>query len=171
MISEKIQQAFNDQVNAELFSAYLYLSMHHYFQAEGLPGFANWMYVQTLEEMTHAQKFFDFVNERNGRVILKAIETPQSEWESPLDAFKDALKHEEYITGQINDLLKLSRDENDYAAESFLKWFIDEQVEEEASVQEIIDKLKLMAESGHGLYIIDRELAQRTFVPPAAEGQ
>jgi len=170
MISEKIQQAFNDQINAETHSAYLYWSMVAYFESINLTGFASWMRCQVQEEMVHATKFFDFINERGGRVGLTAIEAPATEWDSPLAAFEAAYTHEQYITGRINDLVQLAREENDHAAEIFLQWFVTEQVEEEASADEVVQQLKLMAGAPGGLFMLDRELGQRVFAPPAAEG-
>ena len=170
MISEKIQQAFNDQINAETHSAYLYWSMVAYFESINLTGFASWMRCQAQEEMVHATKFFDFINERGGRVRLTAIEAPATEWDSPLAAFEAAYTHEQYITGRINDLVKLAREENDHAAEIFLQWFVTEQVEEEASADEVVQQLKLMAGAPGGLFMLDRELGPRVFTPPATEG-
>jgi ferritin len=170
MISKKIQQAFNDQINAETHSAYLYWSMVAYFESINLKGFASWMRCQIQEEMVHATKFFDFINERGGRVALTAIESPATEWDSPLAAFEAAYAHEQYITGRIDDLVKLAREENDNAAGIFLQWFVTEQVEEEASADEVVQQLKLMAGAPGGLFMLDRELGQRIFTPPAAQG-
>ena len=161
MLSKKVQDALNVQINAELYSAYLYLAMTAYFEAENLRGFANWMRVQASEEMTHAMKFYDFVNERNGRVILQPIAAPQSEWNAPLAVFEDAYKHEQEVTGMINRLVDLSVKESDHATQSFLQWFVDEQVEEEANAYNVIQDLKRVAESAHGLFMLDRELGQR----------
>jgi len=171
MISEKIQKAFNDQLNAETHSAYLYWSMVAYFESISLPGFAAWMRAQVQEEMVHALKFFDTLNERGGRVLLKPLEGPATEWDSPLAAFEAAYKHEQYITGRINDLVKLAREESDNASEIFLQWFVTEQVEEEDSVDKVVRQLKLVGGEGGGLLLLDRELGQRTFTPPPAKGQ
>ena len=171
MISEKMQQAINEQINAELHSAYLYLSMAAYFQNENLPGFAGWMTAQAQEEMVHAMKFFRFLCERGGRVLLEAIAAPQRQWDSPAAAFEAALAHERYITGRINDLLALARSENDPASEIFLQWYVTEQVEEEASAESVVSRLKLTAGAPGGLFMLDRELGQRTFTPPAGEGE
>ncbi len=170
MLSEKMQQALNDQINAETFSAYLYKAMQAYFDSISLKGFAQWMSVQVQEETFHADKFFNFIQERNGRVKLMKIEEPQFEWDSPLAAFEAALKHEQYITSRINNLVAVARAENDPASESFLKWFVDEQVEEEANATEIVDHLKLMGDFKGGLFMMDRELGQRVFVPPVSGG-
>ncbi len=169
MLSEKMQKALNDQVNAELFSFYLYLSMAAYFEAENLPGFATWMRMQADEEMIHAMKFFDYINERNGRVNLGAIEAPKTEWDSALAAFEEALEHEKYISGRINDLVALAIAENDHATNSFLQWFVDEQVEEEASVDAVVQDLRRVADFPPGIFMMDRELGTRG--PAAAEGE
>ncbi len=161
MIGKKMQQALNDQVNAELYSAYLYLAMSAYFHSENLPGSASWMRVQAAEEVNHAMKIFDFVNERAATITLKAIDKPQPKWDSPLDAFKAALKHEKYVTSRINDLVNIAQKEKDHATNSFLQWFVDEQVEEESSVDEIVNKLKMLQKAPGGSFIMDRELAQR----------
>jgi ferritin len=167
MIGEKMQDALNGQLNAELYSSYLYVSMSAYFQNINLGGFANWMRVQAQEELVHAMKFFDFVNERGGRVILKPIEGPPTDWESPLDVFEAAYKHEQKVTGLINDLVDLALAERDHATNIFLQWFVTEQVEEEDSANAVIQKLKLMGDAKGGLFMIDQELGQRIFTPPA----
>ena len=167
MLNAKIQDAFNEQINAELFSSYLYLSMSVWAESQGLRGMANWMRLQAQEEKMHATKFMDFVNECDGRVLLKAIEGPQTEWSSPLAVFEDTCKHEGKITGMINNLVDLAVREKDHAANIFLQWFVTEQVEEEAAARDIRDRLKLVGTGGPGLYMIDRELAQRP--APAAE--
>jgi ferritin len=169
MIGEKIETAFNEQINWELYSAYLYLSMSAYFLSINLNGFANWMRVQALEEVTHAMKFFDFINERSGRVALLETKAPPKDWESPLAAFEDAYEHECFVSSRINDLVNLSLDEKDHASNNFLQWFVGEQVEEEASVDEVAQKLKIIGGDGGGLFMLDQELGQRVFTPPAAE--
>lgn len=169
MLNQKLEKELNSQINKELFSAYLYMSMSAYFQSVDLTGFANWMQIQAQEELSHAQKFYDFINERGGRVVLEAIDKPQADWESPQIAFEDSLKHEEFITKSINDLVSVSQEEKDYATQIFLQWFVTEQVEEEASVNEILNKMKLMKDAPGALFMLDRELGQRQFVPPAAE--
>lgn len=168
MISKKVEKALNAQVNAELYSAYLYLSMESYFQSKNLNGFANWMRVQTQEEVSHAMKIYDFINERGGRALLKAIEGPQTEWKSPLAAFEAAYAHEQKVTGLINDLVDLSIKEKDHATNIFLQWFVEEQVEEEASADAIVQQLKLMEKAPGGMFMLDRELGQRVFTPPAS---
>ncbi len=169
MLAQKIEEAFNEQVNWELYSGYLYLSMSAYFQSINLTGAASWMRVQTLEEGAHAMKFFDFINERGGRVTLGEIKTPPKEWESPLAAFEDAYEHEQFVTRRINELVDLCIEEKDHASNNFLQWFVSEQVEEEASVDEVVQKLKLAGGRGGGLFMIDRELGQRVFTPPTAQ--
>ena len=161
MISQKMQDAFNDQINAEMYSAYLYYAMAQYFEATSLNGFAAWMKTQAEEEMMHAVKFADQVNERDGRVELKAIEAPPLEWKNPLEVFEEVLKHEQKVTGLINDLVTLSQEEKDHAAYSFLQWFVNEQVEEEATAREILDDLKLIGDDRSGLFMVNRELGQR----------
>ncbi|MBI5251320.1 MAG: ferritin [Desulfomonile tiedjei] len=168
MINEKIQDAFNEQLNAELYSSYLYLSMAAYFQSVNLEGLASWMRCQAQEEILHAMKFYNFINERAGRVLLAAIEGPPIKWESPLAAFEDAYRHEEKVTGLINNLVDLAIQEKDHAANAFLQWFVNEQVEEESSVDAVVHQLKLAGDQGSGLFMIDRELATRVFVLPPA---
>lgn len=168
MIKKNIQKALNKQINAELYSAYLYLSMSAYFQSINLAGFANWMRVQALEEMTHADKFYNFIVERGGRVELEAIEAPPKEWASPLAVFENAYKHEQKVTSMINDLVDLAIKEKDHASNIFLQWFVTEQVEEEASADEVVQKLKLAGDKGSGLFMLDGELSKRVFTPPAA---
>lgn len=167
MMSKKMEKALNEQINAEAYSAYLYLAMAAYFEAENLPGLASWMRIQTQEETAHALKFFDFVNERRGRVVLKAIDQPQKEWKSPLAAFEAAFAHEQLVTGRINDLVNLAVEEKDHATGAFLQWFVNEQVEEETSVDRIVQMLKMAEKAPGAMFMIDRELGQRTFTPPA----
>ena len=171
MIDKKMQGAFNEQIKAELYSAYLYLSMVAYFESVNLPGFANWMRAQTQEEVMHAMKIYDYVNERGGRVILKSIGEPQTEWESPLAAFEAAYEHEQKVTGLINGLVNLAIEEKDHAANMFLQWFINEQVEEENNADAIVQKLKLMADAPGGMYMLDNEMGQRVFTPPVTKGE
>ena len=168
MISKKMEDALNGQVNAELYSAYLYLSMEAYFTSLNLFGFAKWMRVQTQEEMTHAIKIYDFVHQRGGRMVLDAIEKPQSQWKSPLAVFEAVYKHEQKVTGLINELVNLAIREKDHATNSFLKWFVDEQVEEEANADAIVQDLKRVGKASEGLFLMDRELATRRYTPPPA---
>ena len=170
MISKKMQNAFNEQINAELYSSYLYLSMEAYFQSVNLPGFAGWMRVQTQEEIMHAIKMYDYLIQRGGTVMLKQIAGPQTQWKSPLNTFEAVYKHEQKVTGLIDDLVNLAIEEKDHAANMFLQWFVNEQVEEESNADLIVKKLKLMADAPGGLYMLDNELAQRVFTPPAAQG-
>ncbi|MCT4637312.1 MAG: ferritin [Bacteroidales bacterium] len=167
MINSKVEAAINEQINAEFWSAYLYLSMANYFNSIGLSGFANWMEVQFEEEVFHARKFMTYLNERGGRVLLKPIEEVQTEWEGTLNVFEDTLAHEEKVTSLVNNLMDIAIKESDHATKSFLQWFIDEQVEEEANVSEILDSLRLINGEGHGLFMMDKEMKARTFVPPA----
>jgi ferritin len=168
MIDEKMQEALNKQVNAEIYSAYLYLSMSAYFQSVNLSGFANWMRVQWQEELAHGQKFYDYVNERGGRVVLQAVEAPPSEWDSPLAVFEHVYEHEQKVTGMINKLVDLAVETKDHATNNFLQWFVSEQVEEEASADEVVQKLKLVGDDPSGLFMIDQDLGQRVFVAPTA---
>ena len=171
MISKKMQKALNGQLNAELYSAYLYLSMAAYFETADLAGFANWMRVQDSEERLHAMKFYDYILERGGKVTLGSIEAPPSDWNSPLAVFEATLTHEQKVTGLINDLVNLAVAERDHATEIFLQWFVTEQVEEEASADQVVQKLKLMGDASGGLFMLDREMAQRVFTPPTASAE
>ena len=170
MISKKMQEALNGQVNAEMYSAYLYLSMESYFKSLNLNGFDTWMRVQTQEEMMHAMKIYDFINERGGRVILKSIEGPPAKWDSPLAVFEAVYAHEQKVTGLINALVDLAIEEKDHATNSFLQWFVNEQVEEESTADEIVKQLKMMENAPGGMFMLDRELGQRVLTPPASEG-
>ena len=169
MLSERMLNALNRQVNAELYSAYLYLSMAAYFESINLKGFANWMKIQAQEELSHAMKFFDYINERGGRVKLEAIEKPPNEWDSPLHAFEATYEHEQKVTKMINDLVNMAMEEKDHATYNMLQWFVAEQVEEEASADEIRQQLRLIGEDGRGILMLDRELGKRVFVPPQKE--
>lgn len=171
MISKKMEEALNGQVNAEMYSAYLYLSMESYFKSLDLNGFANWMRVQTQEEMVHAMKIYDFINGRGGRILLKAIEGPPTQWDSPRAVFEAAYAHEQKVTGLINGLVDMAIKEKDHATHTFLQWFVNEQVEEEASADTVVQQLKMMENAPGGLFMLDRELAQRVFTPPPAQGQ
>ena len=161
MLSKKIENAINKQINAELWSAYLYLSMSAYFESINLGGFATWMRVQAQEEVGHAMRFYNHVIERRSRISVAAITATPVNWKSPLNAFEDAFKHEQKVTGMINDLANMAAAEKDHATASMLKWFIDEQVEEELSTDTIVKKLKMIGANTGGLYILDRELSQR----------
>lgn len=163
MLSEKIQDALNAQVNAEQYSAQLYLSMSAYFESIDLAGAANWMRVQASEETSHAMKLFGYIAERGGRIKLSSFDAPPIEWASALEVFEAALAHERHVTSLINNLVGLARSESDYMTDNFLQWFIAEQVEEEASAEGVVNKLKL-AGDGSGLFMIDSELGTRVFV-------
>ena len=171
MLKKEMEQALNDQINAELYSSYLYLSMAAYCDSLSLSGFSNWFKIQAQEEVTHAMKFFNFVSERGGRVQLKPIEGPQTEWESPLAAFEATYKHETHVTELLNKPVDLSIKLSDHAANTMLQWFVAEQVEEEAGADEIVQHLRLVKGEGHGLFLIDRELGQRVFTQPATTGE
>ncbi len=168
MLTDKMEKAINGQINAELYSAYLYLAMAAWFQEQDLPGFAGWMRIQVQEEQFHAMKMFDHVLERGGRTDLGAIDAPPGDWKAPLEVFKATLEHEQMVTGLINDLVYLARDERDNATEIFLQWFVKEQVEEEDAASGILGQLKLVEGSPQALFLMDRELGQRVFTPPAA---
>lgn len=166
MISEKMNAAFNKQIKDEMYSSNLYLSMVSYFEEVGLKGFANWMRIQVQEENAHAMGLFDYLIERDGRVIVEAIDKPEFEWDSPLACFEAVYKHEQLVTSLINSLVDVAEQEKDRAAISFLQWYIKEQVEEEANCSEICAKLKLIGDDKHALLLIDQELGARTFVAP-----
>jgi ferritin len=168
MLSKKLQDALNEQMNREFFSEYQYLSMAAYFEHHDLDGFANFFHVQAQEEHLHAMKFFRFTGDRGGRVILKAIDAPKVEFKSALDVFEAALKHEQYVTQSIDALMNLAIKEGDHAVISFLKWFVDEQVEEEKQAQILVSKLRLINGEGHGMLMLNAELAAKTFNPVTA---
>jgi ferritin len=170
MLKEKMQEALNKQINEELYSAYLYLSMSAYFDNTGLKGFANWMMVQYKEETDHAMKIYNYLLSQGATIKLLPIQQPPHEWESPLHAFQETLKHEQHITQCINDLVDLAEELKDRATYNFLQWYIDEQVEEEENDREIIDKLELIGDSKNGLFMLDKDLAQRVYVPLMQEG-
>lgn len=161
MISEKIQSAFNEQIKHELDSDYLYLSMAAWFKSLGWDGMAHWMTLQAKEEYVHAMKFFDHINERGGRVTLLGLDKPKSEWASPLQAFQEAYKHEQQITARINNLVKLANEQGDYAAIPLLNWFVNEQIEEEASTSKAAQTLERVGTSGSGLVMLDKQFGKR----------
>lgn len=167
MLKETMEKALNEQINAELYSSYLYYSMSAYFESQNLKGFANWMRVQAMEEMFHADKFFKFLNNRGGRVLLQAIAAPKTQWGSIEEVIQETLQHERHVTARIHNLAELSMTEKDFATKTFLDWFVNEQVEEEASVDEILHNVKMASHSQQTLFMLDRELATRTFVMPA----
>ena len=167
MISAKIEKAMNEQLNYELYSSYIYLSMAASLERQGLPGFANWMRVQTQEEVSHAYKFYHHILERGGKVTLTQIDGPKTDWPDALSAFEEALEHERKVTARINNMMTLALDEKDHASATFLQWFVNEQVEEEATADEIIQKLKLASEYKAALFMMDKEMETRVFVAPA----
>lgn len=166
MIKEEVRTSLNEQVNAELYSAYLYLSMSAYFKNINLNGFARWLEVQALEELTHAMKFFNFITERGGRAVMQPIGGPPTTWESPLAACEEIYAHEIKVTGLIHGLLDIATLHKDYATVNFLQWFVGEQVEEETSADAIVQKLKLVGGDGSGLLLLDQEMGLRVFTPP-----
>jgi len=166
MIKKALENALNEQINAEFHSAYIYLSMSSYFLSVGLAGYANWMRVQYQEELAHATRFFDYVNERGGRVKLAPIGEVQVNFEGVVDVYEKTLEHEQLVTGMINKLMDISIQESDHATKSFLQWFVDEQVEEEANVEQILNNLKLIKGEGQGLLMMDREMQTRVYVNP-----
>ena len=168
MLDTRMEEAINRQINAEIYSGYLYLSMAAQFADLGMAGGQNWMTVQYQEELSHAQKMFDYVIERGGRVTLAPIEGPQTEWKAGLAMFEDAYAHEQKVTGLINDLATLALDLKDHATHNFLQWFIAEQVEEEATASDMVQKFTMAGEHPAGMYQLDKELAARVFTPPAA---
>ena len=161
MLGKKLQDAMNEQIKNELYSAYLYLSMSAYCEAANLPGFAHWMRMQAQEEVEHAMKFYQFIYERGGRVVLQAIDQPTIEFQSPLNVFEQTLAHEQKVTAMIHDLYALAVQEKDYASQAFLQWFVTEQVEEEDSASQILETLKMIGDKGHALLMLDRELGSR----------
>jgi ferritin len=170
MLSKTMQDALNAQINRELFSSYLYLSMAGWCEAQDLPGFANWMFVQAKEELLHVEKFYRYLIERDGTVELRPIEGPQTSWDSTVDVFAQTLDHERFVTKNIHDLVDLATSERDHATLNFLQWFVAEQVEEEASAKAVLQKVKMIGSAPGGLFMLDRELAARVFTPPAATG-
>lgn len=161
MVTETIEAAVNDQLNLELSSAYVYLSMSAHFESAGLPGFARWMRLQSREEVGHAMRFFDFLNDRGGRVVLKAIEAPPSDFASPLAAFEQALEHEQRVTASIHALYELAVKEGDHAAQPLLLSFISEQIEEEKTARQIVDRLQMVGDRNAGILVMDHHLGKR----------
>ncbi|HNX36839.1 MAG TPA: ferritin [Candidatus Cloacimonadota bacterium] len=168
MISKTLNKAINEQINKEMFSEYLYLSMSAWFTEQNLEGFANWMNVQAQEERFHAMKFFNYVLDRGGSIELLQIEKPAKEFKNPFNAFKETLKHEQFITKSIDGLMDLAIKEKDHAAKSFLQWFVDEQVEEESNADKLLNQLKMIGDNVHSIFMLDRELATRVYTPPVA---
>ncbi len=170
MLSKPMLSALNDQINAEYYSSYLYLSMAAYCEEIALKGFAHWFRIQSQEEMVHVMKFFDYVVDRKGRVELMPIEGPPTAWDSPLAVFEASLKHEQYVTSRIHKLAEQAITDHDHATHTLLEWFLTEQVEEEATVDQIVSQLKMVKDAPAGLFLMDRELAQRTLAPAGGAG-
>lgn len=160
-MNKKLLDEMNVQINKEMYSGYLYLAMAAHFEEKNLPGFAHWMTIQAGEELEHAMKFFEFLNEVGGKVILEAIEKPDSEFGNPQKVFKQVLEHEQYVTSRIHLLYKLAVATNEFPTQMFLQWFVNEQVEEEKNASEILENLKLAGESGNSILMLDRALNQR----------
>ncbi|MDZ7814856.1 MAG: ferritin [Planctomycetota bacterium] len=161
-LSPEIEEMLVDQINMELYSGYIYLSMATWCEDQDLGGFAHWLELQANEELEHAMKIYAHVHERRGRVILDAIGKPKTEWDSALEVFEEAFEHECKVSDSINKIVSAAKEEGDHATDSFLQWFVDEQVEEEESADAIVQKLKMVSKSHHGLYMLDRELGSRT---------
>jgi ferritin len=168
MLKDKIQKELNKQINHEMFSSYLYLSMSACCAAKNLNGFANWMRVQAQEELMHAMKIYDYVNERGGRVVLDPIEKPKTEWKTVVTMFEETYKHEQFITSRINTISDVAITEKDHATVSFMQWFVNEQVEEEANASQALEQLRMIKDAPHAIFMMDREMGQRVFTPPAA---
>ncbi|EHQ35817.1 ferritin [Methanoplanus limicola] len=170
-MNPKIEKELNEQIMWELYSSYMYLSMSSWYESIGLKGFANWESVQAQEELEHAMKFYSYMISRGGRVKLQAIKEPPTEWASPLDAFEASLEHEKFVTSRINLLVELAIEERDHPTNNMLQWYVDEQVEEEANAEEILNQLRLMGSQGNSslLYMLDKELATRVYTPPATD--
>ncbi len=161
MLKSNVQDALNSQLNAEVASAYLYLSMAAHFESQNFRGMAHWMQTQAREEWKHAMKFFGHIVDRGGRVVLARLEAPKAQWGSVLEVFQETVSHECHVTERIHSLVKLAVTESDFATQSFLQWFVDEQVEEESQAQQIVEKLKMMGDGNIGLFILDAELGKR----------
>ena len=168
MLSDGMKAALNGQMIAELYSGYLYLAMAAFFKRLNLAGFARWMEAQALEEQSHAMKFYSYIDERGGRIELKTIDAPPATWDSPTAVFEAVLEHEQKVTGLINGLVDLAIEEKDHASNNFLQWFVAEQVEEEASVDTVVQRLKLADGAPGALFLLDQELGQRVFTPPVS---
>jgi ferritin len=162
MFSPVVQDKMNQQIMHEMYSAYMYLSMSAHCESANLPGFARWLRMQADEEMEHAMKFYDFIHERNGKVVLFAIDQPPSEFGTPREIFEQVYAHEQKVTGLINSIYELSVKENDYPSQIFLHWFIEEQVEEESNSSQILETLKMIGDSANGLFMLDRQLGKRS---------
>ena len=168
-MNEKIEKMINDQMNFEFYSGYIYKAMAAYCDSIDLTGFANWLKVQVEEETYHAEKMYNYLLERGARPFWTEVPGPPKDWDSVKAVFENALEHEKIVTDRINKIMTAAIEENDHATRSFLNWYVDEQVEEEASVDAILKKLELVKESGHGLFMMDKDLAARVFTPPTGE--
>jgi ferritin len=168
MLSQKLQDALNEQMKNEFFSGYLYKAMAAYFEAEELKGFASWMNVQAIEELTHGDRFFDFICEAGGRALMLPVDGPKNDFSSPIEVFEYGLNHERFVTSRINHLMDMAREESNHAAQIALQWFVTEQVEEEANFSAFVKKLRMVEGDGRGLLMLDQEAGQRQFTPPAA---
>jgi len=165
MINKVLEKHLNQQINEEIYSSYLYLSMSAYFESISLKGFSNWTRIQAQEELTHAMKLYDYLAERDGRVTLELVKKPQTEWDNVIDVMENVYSHEQKITSLLNNLVTLALDEKDHALVSFLKFFVDEQVEEESNVKDLLGQLKLVEGKGTGLFMIDKDVKLRIFQP------
>ncbi|WP_372714623.1 ferritin [Ilyobacter sp.] len=168
-MNKRVEDALNEQVNKEFYSAYLYLSMNAYFSEKNLNGFANFMRVQYQEEISHGMKIFDYIMERGGRAKLRPIDEVKLEWKDVIEVFEETCDHEKFITDSINSIVDISYEERDHATTNMLQWFVKEQVEEEATAQGLLEQLKMIEGKGAGLFMIDRELMARTFVDATQE--
>jgi ferritin len=166
MIKQRVQDALNEQINVEIYSSYMYFSMASWFDSISLDGFSHWLRVQALEELTHVQKFSGFLTERSGRALMTAVDAPPTDWASPLACFEEVYDHECKVTELINRLMDVALEERDHATVSFLQWFVDEQIEEEANTDAVVQKLKMVEGNRGGLFMLDREMDTRTFVMP-----
>ncbi|MFC2114680.1 ferritin [Bacteroidota bacterium] len=166
MINKKVEEALNKQINEELYSSYLYWSMSAYFESVNLAGFANWMKVQAEEEYLHARKFYDYLIKAGGRAKMDAIKGPKTEWKSVVEVFQETLDHEIFITNCINDLTSLCQEVKDHATSSFLRWFVDEQVEEVSTADQLLHEIKMIGDNQQGLFMLDREFKSRTGIIP-----
>ena len=171
MIDKKMERALNSQINEELYSAYLYFAMAADFESKNWMGMSSWMKIQAQEEMGHALKLYNWINERGGKAVFDAIAKPDSSWDTPLDAFSGAYDHEQHITSCFYDLVKTAREVGDIATEIFLQWFVTEQVEEEANASDIVAEIKKLKDSPHGMVMLDKELAARTIAAPVQTGK
>lgn len=170
-IGKKMTDALNKQINEEMFSSYLYFAMAADYESKDWPGVASWMKVQAQEEMGHALKIYNWINERGGKAVFEAIDKPQESWASALELFEGALKHEQHITSCFYDLIKVAREEGDISTEIFLQWFVTEQVEEEANANEIVEKIKKVQNSQNGMYMLDKELSVRAVTPASGSAE